>query len=137
MELGDILFLIFISCFVIVILYMIIDKIIYEIRVNKLIKNHVSDRARLHKIYTNPNYNAFKLNESVIFIDKEDPYGSYNDIGKISFINRSAKSDPFFVKFEKYNDENKGKDGYCRCCNSLQLKSIDHLKFKKWVKGEK
>jgi len=89
----------------------------------------------------------FKVGDWVIFTSKEtNDYNQrlrkvflYNKIAKIIKINRSANN--FLLEFKEYingheGNNPKGKDGHCWNFSSHYFKlAIDHLKFKKWIKG--
>jgi len=86
-----------------------------------------------------------KVGDWVIFTDKkisatwEKSHKSslYNKIAKIIYIIMDSS---YLLEFKKninnYRGNRKGRDGHCKWCGGMQFKyAIDHLKFKKWVKG--
>jgi len=93
----------------------------------------------------------FKVGEYVTFIDKKwsdtrkELYGFslYRKIAKILDIDTKVKDIYVshlleFKEFINGNDgdgDGKGKQGHCEWCTKSEIQSIDHLKFKKWVKG--
>jgi len=92
----------------------------------------------------------YKVGDIVIWIDKrvsnrqKKEYGVslYGKLAKIIYIDKPDNLDKeYFLEFKDHIKgfggigKVKGKEGHCMWCSFSQIKSVDHLKFKKWVKG--
>jgi len=88
----------------------------------------------------------YKVGDWVIYIDKEnsnewkEEFGIslYKKIAKIIEIGNYAYLTEFKdpIGNTPYDGEGKGKIGHCRWSSKRRVKlAIDHLKFKKWIKG--
>jgi len=89
----------------------------------------------------------FKVGDWVIYTDKEESnswkeinvVSLYNKIGKIIKINPYTHY--FLIKFKEWINGYHGSilandSEYCKWCNKEEFElAINHLKFKKWVKG--
>jgi len=85
----------------------------------------------------------YKIND-IVYTDKlESSYwnrdGSSSLYGKIAKI-IDINNEVYTLEFKKYiaghDGYGKGKKGYCWNCSNRCFKlAIDHLKFKKWIKG--
>jgi len=84
----------------------------------------------------------YKIGDWVIFIDKswsdwwKKGYGIflYGKIAKIIRIDNNSH----LLEFKEHIDsipKEQGKNGHCLWSTLNQIKSIDLLKFKKWIKG--
>jgi len=88
----------------------------------------------------------YKIDDWVIYIDKENSNKWKKEFG-ISLYGKIAKIIYFYfdstnnnynyvLEFkESIRGKGEGIEGHCNWCNCFEFKSIDHLKFKKWVKG--
>jgi len=83
----------------------------------------------------------YKIGDIVIFIDKEGSdirkrefgVSLYRKIAKITYIDNELELS-YYLEFRKSYDQEKFH--YHQWCNKDEFKlAIDHLKFKKWVKG--
>jgi len=88
----------------------------------------------------------YKINEIVIYTDKKNSYiwkwwkgiSLYKKIAKIISIEEDEK---YLLEFKDCVDGEekgfeKGKKGHCMWCEKDEFElDINHLKFKKWVKG--
>jgi len=86
----------------------------------------------------------YQVGDTVIYKDKKisdlwkrnKGISLYNKIAKIIKIDIAFTG--YLLEFKEYimSPLSKGKNGHCKWCynNKFEL-AIDHLKFKKWVKG--
>jgi len=88
----------------------------------------------------------YKIGDWIIFIDKEMSDKFRNSTG-ISLYKKLAKiiyiipDNEYLLEFKDpigndHNGDGRGKKGHCGWCVKSEFKSaINHLKFKKWIKG--
>jgi len=88
----------------------------------------------------------YKIDDWIIYIDKEESDNWENHYG-ISLYGKTAKiikidkdDRTYLLEFKKFVNglslKKIGKQGHCIWCFNKEFKSaIDHLKFKKWIKG--
>jgi len=87
----------------------------------------------------------YKIGDWVIYTDKDysnnwkKQYGIslYGKIAKIIHIERELDI-LYLLNFKEYINsfrKTKGKSGHCIWCKHFEIKFLDSLKFKKWIKG--